>query len=157
MNNYEINYDGDNFSTITSVDGVELHEAHVIAVKEDLYSFISDASKDATGRRVRFNAYEMSIADLEAEADYYSKAAADECDRQEAEYVRAIAHFEMMINSVIENGAGDRETAIRWFRDANKDDMHGDDSARYHLGLPWNYDFDHGDREFFKRQAALAA
>jgi hypothetical protein len=157
MNNYEITFDGDNFSTMTSVDGVELHEAHVIAVKEDLYSFISDASKDATGSRRRFNCYEMSIADLEEMAAFYSDAAVEEGERQEREYVRRIAHFEMMITSVIENGAGDRETAIRWFRDANKDDMYGDDSARYHLGLPWNYDFDHGDRDLFKRQAAKAA
>lgn len=154
MNNYEIKYDGENFVTITSVDGVDLHEGHVIAVKEDLYSFISDASKDATGRRVRFNAYEMSIADLEAQAAYYSDAAVAEGERQEAEYVATIAKFEKSIADVVANGAGNRETAIRWMREARESDMmyRGDESLRYELGLPWDYDFDHADRDFFKRQ-----
>jgi hypothetical protein len=133
------------------------HDAHVELLKQDLYSFISDASKDANGSRRRLNVQDYTVVELEELADYYSEQAQFEAERQEREYVRRIAHFEKMITSVIENGAGNRETAIRWFRDANKDSWMGDESIRFDLGLPWDYDFDYGDRDFFKRQAAKAA
>jgi hypothetical protein len=130
-----------------------LHAAHVDLLKDVLYSEISDASKDAQGFRTRLDVTEYSVADLFDLADYYWKAASEAADEDERAYVRAIAKFEANIASVIASGAGDRETAIRWFRDANKDSWMGDESIRYELGLPWSYDFDHGDRGFFIRQA----
>ena len=135
----------------------ELHNAHVDTLKDVLYSEISDASKDANGFRTRLDVSEYSVKELEDLADYYWKAASEAADEDERAYVRAIAKFEANIASVIASGAGDRETAIRWFRDANADAWMGDEPIRYALGLPWDYDFDHGDRDFFKRQVAKAA
>jgi len=135
----------------------ELHNAHVDTLKDVLYSEISDASKDANGFRRRLDVSEYSVAELEELADYYWKAASEAAAEDERAYARAIEKFEANIASVIAAGAGDRETALRWFRDANADAWMGDESIRYALGLPWDYDFDHGDRDLFKRQAALAA
>ena len=132
------------------------HDAHVDALKDVLYSAISDASKDANGFRTRLDVSEYSVAELEDLCDYYFKAASEAADEEAAAQDRAVAKFEANIASVIASGAGDRETAIRWFRDANADDMYGDESIRYHLGLPWSYDFDHGDRDFFKRKEIAA-
>lgn len=135
----------------------ELHNSHVELLKDVLYSEISDASKDANGFRTRLDVTEYSVKELEDLADYYWKAASEAADEDERAYVRNIEKFESNISNVIASGAGDRETAIRWFRDANKDSWMGDESIRYELGLPWSYDFDHGDRDFFIRAAAKAA
>ena len=123
--------------------------------RAEMLQVISDLHKDVYGFRPRGMGYsEMSDADLSAEfqnlLDNLEVVMADDARREAA----AIAKFEANIASVIASGAGDRATAIRWFRDANRDDWMGDDSLRYDLGLPWNFDFDHGDCDFFVRQAA---
>lgn len=138
---------------VRSIDGSDLHDGHVAVLKDDLYTYISDASKDANGCRTRLDVSEYSIAELEELCEYYSKAVAIAIDEEERSHVLAVEEFEANIANVIECGAGDRETAIRWFRDANKDEWYGDESLRYKLGLPWDFDFDHGDRDFFKREA----
>jgi hypothetical protein len=147
------------YDAIVSIDGVDLHDGHVIALKEDLYSFISDASKDANGTRRRLNIHEYTVAELEDLCDYYSKAAAEECAREERAHRAAEARFEKRVANLIECGAGDRATAIRWIRDAHREDAWCDldECIRYALGLSWSYDLDHGDRDFFKRKAAVAA
>lgn len=135
------------------------HEAHVIALKEDLYSFISDASKDAYGSRRRLDISEYTVAELEELAAYYSDAAAEECRRIEREERAAEARFEKTVANLIESGAGDRATAVRWIRSAysESDLAYGDEYIKYSLGVSYSYDLDHGDRDFYKRQAANAA
>lgn len=135
------------------------HEAHVIALKEDLYSFISDASKDANGSRRRLDISEYTVAELRDLADYYSEAAAAECRRIEREERAAEARFEKTVANLIESGAGDRETAVRWIRDAysESDLAYGDDYIKYSLGVSYSYDLDHGDRNYYERKAAAAA
>lgn len=144
---------------VRSIDGVDLHDAHVDMLKQDLYSYISDASKDAQGFRTRFDPTLKSVAELEADCDYWSKQVEISIAEDERRHVAAIEKFERTVANLIESGAGDRETAVRWIRDAQDefDRMYGDECLRYNLGLPWDYDFDHGDRDFFKRQAAKAA
>jgi len=144
---------------VRSVSGVELHDAHVEIVKQDLYSYISDASKDAYGSRSRLDVSEWTIAELEAECDRLSVAVGETIDREEAEHVAAEAKFEKNVANLIESGAGDRATAVRWIRDAQDDfdKMYGDEHIKYSLGLSYTYDLDHGDRDYFKRQAAKAA
>jgi hypothetical protein len=144
---------------IVSIDGVDTHDGHVIALKEDLYSFISDASKDAYGSRRRLNIHEYTVAELEELCDYYSAEAAAECERENAAQLEAEARFEKTIANLIESGAGDRETAVRWIRDAQEDHdrAYGDDYIKYSLGLSYSYDLDHGDRNYYERKAAAAA
>lgn len=135
------------------------HDAHVIALKEDLYSFISDVSKDAQGFRHRLDIAEYTVAQLEELCDHFIAASEREQAREEESYRVRIGEFEATIATSIECGAGDRETAVRWIREAHADDAWCDldECIRYALGLPWDYDLDHGDRDFFKRQAAKAA
>jgi hypothetical protein len=152
----------ENYDAIVSIDGIDTHDGHVIALKEDLYSFISDASKEANGCRRRLNIHEYTVAELEDLADYYAKAANDEAEREEARQEYAIEKFEAAIARIIECGAGDRETAVRWFRDAHFADdemgrMYGDERICYDLGLPFSYDLDHADRKRYEREAAARA
>jgi len=156
MNNYEVEYrwNGSSHDAISRVNGEKIHEAHVLCLKDDIASYISDASKDAYGSRHRFDHTVMSITELDAMAARYSDAVVAAIDEEEAAHVRNIASFEANIATIIESGAGDRATALRWIREANGDDYYGDESLRYNLNLPWDYDFDHGDRDFFKREAA---
>ena len=50
----------------------------------------------------------------------------------------AVARFEEQIRSVIADGAGDRETAIRWFHES--EGSNGDDDYLcFLLGLPYGY------------------
>ena len=80
-----------------------------------LINYIYDGYKDAYGTRPRhYNFDAMSIAELEAEADSIGEAVVETIDRERAADKAAIEKFEASIASVIEVGAGDRETALRW-------------------------------------------
>lgn len=80
-----------------------------------LINYIYDGYKDAYGVRGRhYNFDAMSIAELEAEADRIGEAVVETIDRERAVEEAAIEKFEASIASVIEVGAGDRETALRW-------------------------------------------
>ena len=141
---------------VRSIDGADLHDAHVHSLKEDLYTFISDVSKSANGFRHRLDIREYSVAELEELCEYFGKESEKACAREEAEHLEAEAKFEKSVANLIESGAGDRETAIRWIRDAHRDDAYCDldECIRYALGLSWSYDLDHGDRKFFERKYA---
>jgi hypothetical protein len=163
MNNYEVKFNWDSerctHDIISTLDGVELHEGHVLQLKSDMQSYISDASKDAFGSRYRFDPFIMSVKELEDLADYYSEEVGRTIEREERAHAEAEASFESRVANLIESGAGDRATAIRWIRDAHRDDAWCDldECIRYALGLSWSYDLDHGDRDFFTRKAAKAA
>lgn len=156
---WNINWNMEVTEYVRSIDGVDLHDAHVDLLKQDLYSYISDASKDANGSRRRLNVQDYTVAELEDLCDYYSEQVSIAIDEDERRHAAAEAKFEENIASLIEAGAGSRETAIRWIREAHADDAWCDldECIRYALGLSWSYDLDHGDRDFFKRQAAKAA
>jgi len=161
MNSYEIKVWNEQWNMevteyVRVIDGVDLHDAHVELLKQGYYSYISDASKDATGRRARYDVSEMTVAELIAECDMWSDRVGESIKEDEAREAHAVEVFEATVASHIEVGAGDRETAIRWIREAHDDD-YGDESIKYNLGLPYSYDLDHGDRDFFKRQVANAA
>ena len=91
---------------ITTVEGYK---------RWSLINYIYDGYKDAYGVRGRhYNFDAMSIAELEAEADRIGDAVVETIDRERAVEEAAIEKFEASIASVIEVGAGDRETALRW-------------------------------------------
>lgn len=126
---------------VRSIDGVDLHDAHVQNLKDDLYQFISDVSKSATGCRMRYDISEMSIAELEELCTYWGEASDRAVERERKEQEEAVARFEARVTNIIECGAGDRETALRWIRDAQDefDRMYGDEYLEYSLGLPYGY------------------
>lgn len=51
----------------------------------------------------------------------------------------AVEEFEAMIRQTIDMGAGDRETAIRWLKEAREGQEASDDFMEYEFGLPYGY------------------
>ncbi len=137
---------------------MNLHNAHVMELRSVLYSAISDLSKDALGFRVRFDPIGKTIAELFADLDYYGDLAAEEAQRERDAQYRATVRFEAMIIDLIACGANDRATAVRWIREGEIEREQGwtmgDESIRYNFGLPWDYDLDAGDNQFFSRRTA---
>ena len=85
------------------------------------------------------NLQAMTEQELEAELNYLSEVIDRNEIEREAEEAEAIVRFEDRVKSLIETGAGDRETAIRWIRQA-EDAEYGDmDFLCYTLGLPYGY------------------
>jgi hypothetical protein len=117
--------------------------------REDLAYYIWDGYKDAHGIRPRFMglwdadgvAADWTLERLQAEAASISRDVEASIIEDRAHEQRAIIAFEAAIQVAIASGAGDRETAIRWLRDA-EDDPHaaGDDGYFEFLqGLPYGF------------------
>lgn len=106
---------------------------------EDCYS---DLHKDAYGFRPRGSAWEawvnMNPDQKQAEWDFLIEVLARRMAEDDIREQECIATFEATVALTIENGAKDRETAIRWLMDA--DECMGDvEYFCYHNGLPYNY------------------
>ena len=79
-----------------------------------LAAYISDVSKEAQGFRTRVDWKSASIEELEEDADYFSKYAAEERKLEEAREEAAVADFKELVKKTIALGARDEETALRW-------------------------------------------
>lgn len=113
--------------------------------REDAYSYISDASKDARGFRSRdASVLYMSLAELQGECTYWSDQVVIAIDQQAERDREAIAEFEAAITATIEAGAGDRATAVRWMRDAFGSELDRDYFNWCH-DLPYNYNPETGE------------
>lgn len=105
---------------------------------------ISDLFKDATGFRPGASWMEkwVSLSDVEKqeEWDYLCRTLEDNLAQEKIDEARAIERFEMEIDQLIDTGAGDRETAVRWFLQSVG--LFGDEPGyiRYRLGLPYSYE-----------------
>jgi hypothetical protein len=98
-----------------------------------------DMHKDAYGVRPRcIDTSSWTIEDFEAEFVILNQAIADaEIERKDSEE-HATVVFEQRVQSLIQLGAKDRATAIRWIHEA--EDTQGDDEYLcYTLGLPYQY------------------
>ena len=110
-----------------------------LTVLEQAQSTYWDMHKDAYGVRPRcIDTSAWTIEDFEAEFVILGQAIAEaEIERQTSEK-KATVVFEQRIQSLIQLGAKDRATAIRWIHEA--EDTHGDDEYLcYTLGLPYQY------------------
>jgi hypothetical protein len=98
-----------------------------------------DFYKDVHGVRPRWMNYdEMSEQDLESELDDLSKQAEVVWAEEKRQQDDAIVRFESRIVDLIDTGAGDRETAIRWIHEAEGSD--GDsDYLCFLVGVPYGY------------------
>ena len=87
--------------------------------RQGLIQIYSDFHKDAYGFRPRgINYHEFSLEELEEDFASF-EAICESNDKQEkAHDERMIAKFEARVQSVIDMGAGDRETALRWIADS---------------------------------------
>lgn len=117
-----------------------------LSYKEQLECTVWDAYKDAYGFRPRhMNLQAMTEQELEAELRLLEAQIACVVAREKAEQAAAVIQFEERVASTISAGASDRETAIRWIRDAEGAECGDMDYLCYCLGLPYGY---------FKEEAA---
>jgi hypothetical protein len=95
--------------------------------------------KDAYGVRPRgIDTTDWTEAQFEAEFVQLGKAIDANYKEQLASEAKAIQRFEAQVANWIESGAKTRETAIRWFHEAEQ--TNGDDEYLcYCLGLPYRY------------------
>ena len=98
-----------------------------------------DMYKDAYGVRPRgIDTTEWTEAQFEAEFVYLSKIIDANYKEQLASEAKAVERFEAQVESFIQSGARDRETAIRWFHEAEQ--TNGDEEYLcFCLGLPYGY------------------
>lgn len=98
-----------------------------------------DMYKDAYGVRPRgIDTTNWTEAEFEAEFVQLGKTIDANYKDQLASEAKAIERFEAQVTSFIESGAKDRETAIRWFHEAEQ--TNGDEEYLcYCLGLPYRY------------------
>ena len=98
-----------------------------------------DMHKDAYGVRPRcIDTSTWTLEQFEAELIILGQAIAEaEIERKLSEE-NATVVFEQRIQSLIQLGAKDRATALRWIHEA-EDTMGDDDYLAYTLGLPYQY------------------
>ena len=98
-----------------------------------------DMYKDAYGVRPRgIDTTPWTEAQFEAEFVSLSKTIESNYKDQLASEAKAIERFEAQVTSFIESGAKTRETAIRWFHEAEQ--TNGDEEYLcFCLGLPYGY------------------
>lgn len=116
-------------------DGIDILE-----MKQDLYSYISDAHKDAHGFRLRLDITDHTVIQLCMIADRVERDVVEAIDREKGEQELARENLEKEIAVNIELGAGDRETAIRWIVDQYdiNDLMYGTEYIEFDRGLQYN-------------------
>jgi hypothetical protein len=98
-----------------------------------------DLYKDAYGVRPRgIDTTLWTEADFEAEFVQLSKIINANYQEQLASEAKAVERFEAQVKSFVESGAKDRETAIRWFHEA--EGSNGDEEYLcFLIGLPYGY------------------
>ena len=107
-----------------------MREWDQLSEREQLETIYSDAYKDAYGFRPRGHVFD-TVEEL--------RAAIELRIAEEKESMRrAMLEFEARVASVIETGASDRATALRWIADADgcADDL---EHLCYVNGLPFSY------------------
>ena len=107
-----------------------------------------NAHKDAYGFKPNWREVN-ALSDSELQ-EWLDEVLYPECERQvleqEADEKAKAYEFERSVSSLIESGAGDRETAIRWILDAEiPEEDRGTqlataDYVRWSLGLPYTYE-----------------
>jgi hypothetical protein len=106
---------------------------------EELHSIFWDMYKDAHGFRPRgVDTSSWSEQDFENEFEYLSAVIAANKKQRDREQTEAAEKFEKRMASLIECGARDRETALRWMHEAAG--TGGDNSyLEWTLGLRYGY------------------
>lgn len=106
--------------------------------RDELISYISDEYKGVYGMRPRWDWASMSDADLKAEADRLEVEVVASIAADKAREDKAAVDFEVALLDIIDAGAKDRETAIRWLREADEDYAR-DGFFEWDYGLRYGY------------------
>ena len=87
----------------------------------ELETYIYEGHKDAFGVKGRhYDFSSMSMDDLREEADYISNAATAAYEAEKKQEEEDLATFKALVQSTIDMGAGDEETALRWLASSEK-------------------------------------
>lgn len=120
------------------------HDVHTVEdfKRWEMTSVMSDLAKDAYGTRSACpDISNMSLKELEECYDSLCKAADAAVDEEREWQKKSIAEFEAAVANAIELGAGDRDNAIKWLRDAEQDEHaeRDDNYFEYCNNLPYGY------------------
>lgn len=102
--------------------------------RESMLNTMSDMSKDATGSRLRLDYAGMTDAELQSTFDYFQKQILEGIELEKVADAKAKSELEEAIAKIINSGAGNRATALRWLVDDERDV----DFALYTLGLGYS-------------------
>jgi hypothetical protein len=82
--------------------------------REALLQIYSDVHKDAYGFRPRYDYSSYSLEQLEADFARFGEMVSEAAEAEARDERAAVAAFKSVIRTLIEVGAGDEETALRW-------------------------------------------
>lgn len=101
----------------------------------------SDYYKDVNGFRPRNDISGWTLEDFDREMERLSAEMEVQMAYDKERKNEAVNKFELLVRNTIDMGAGDRETALKWIRDAEDDDYmkYDDDHFEYRYGLPYGY------------------
>jgi hypothetical protein len=119
--------------------------------RNELLSIMSDMYKDAYGFRNRSIKYQaFTDAELLAEVDNLQKIIEDDIRHEQEVSERSIFQLEGRIQTLIESGANDRQTAIRWIIQSFKEDeqFYSFEFSLREIGI--SYNDAHAYKEEFK-------
>jgi len=89
-----------------------------LSKREALLQIYSDYHKDAYGFRPRYDYSAYSLEQLEADFTRFGQMISEAAEAEARDERAAVAAFKSTIRSLIEVGAGDEETALRWLASA---------------------------------------
>lgn len=91
--------------------------------EEQLFTYISDTHKSAYGYRPRGKYNGLSVEELREELEFLRGVAQEQMNYEKQMERESYERFLSNLQSVIESGAGDEETALRWMIEAEDDLM----------------------------------
>lgn len=104
---------------------------------EQLTNIYVEMHKDVYGVKARWAHFD-SVEEANKAIEQLEAAGEEEFARDRALQEEAAVKFEARIQTVIESGAKDRETAMRWIHEAEGTDGDGERLC-YNLGLKFGY------------------
>ena len=102
--------------------------------RQDALNYLSDLYKEINGFRPNLSQYkDSSDEQLWQEIQNLEKESENQAQEEEKEEQLNAEKFEQSVEKIIQSGAGDRATALRWM--FNAEDYYGIDGFLYHYGL----------------------
>lgn len=100
---------------------------------------IDELHKEVYGCKLRQGWKDISMEDLEATLQSLIKSAERHREEEAQQEQEAVKDFEAKIAELIECGAGDRITAIKWLYEGENDRYMDQGYFEYILRIPYNY------------------
>jgi hypothetical protein len=101
---------------------------------------IYDLYKEVHGHKPRYIDFDaMSDEEFNKFYDNLLVELEEERVREAEAQDKAVREFEAKVEELVSMGAGNRETALRWLKDAEDDDYMDDGYFEYSHGLPFGY------------------